>query len=272
MLRALKKNAYKLPNISADRIQDELNKMLLTKYPDKAIKLLQIVGLSKYIFPELDKLIGLKQNKYHKDDAMRHTLEVLKNSPPDIITRLASLFHDIGKYKTMEVIDGEVHFYRHEEIGAHIAKDILKRLKYPKYIQNSVFIMIDNHMRTKQAGDDAKNMSDKAVRKLKQDLGDNLDKTLDLIQSDNMSHSEASSMPNQVKNIKRRLKEVEEKDKKAPKKSPLDGDDIQNILGIGKGPMVGKILTKLGDMYLEDPTLTKEELSEVVKKLYDEYI
>ena len=100
MIRSLKKNAKKLELISSERIQEELNKMLLTKNPDKAIRLLQILGLSKYIFPELDKLIKMKQNKFHKHDAMRHTLEVLKNTPPDLVTRLSALLHDIGKSKT----------------------------------------------------------------------------------------------------------------------------------------------------------------------------
>jgi tRNA nucleotidyltransferase/poly(A) polymerase len=100
MIRSLKKNAKKLQNISSERIREELDKMLLTKTPDKAIRLLQILGLSKYIFPELDKLIKMKQNKFHKYDAMRHTLEVLKNTPPDLVTRLSALLHDIGKAKT----------------------------------------------------------------------------------------------------------------------------------------------------------------------------
>jgi len=100
MIRSLKRNAKKLQNISSERIREELDKMLLTKTPDKAIRLLQILGLSKYIFPELDKLIKMKQNKFHKYDAMRHTLEVLKNTPPDLVTRLSALLHDVGKGKT----------------------------------------------------------------------------------------------------------------------------------------------------------------------------
>jgi len=100
MIRALRKNAKKLPNISSERIQEELNKMLLTDNPDKAIRLLQILGLSKYIFPEMDKLIKMKQNRFHKYDVMKHSLEVLKNTPPDLITRLSALLHDVGKGKT----------------------------------------------------------------------------------------------------------------------------------------------------------------------------
>jgi poly(A) polymerase len=270
MIRSLKRNAKKLDNISSERIQEELNKMMLTDYPDKAIRLLQITKLSKYIFPELDKLIKMKQNKFHKYDAMRHTLEVLKNTPPDLITRLSALFHDIGKGKTKEIIDNDIHFYEHEIIGAHLAKDIMKRLKYPKEIIESVFTIIKNHMRIKQAGDDGK-ITDRALRKLQQDLGPHLSRVLDLINADNLSHADAYNMPNQVSNIRKKYVQIAEKDKDAPKKSPLNGDDVMDILKIEKGPIVGKILKVLGDMYLDDPNMSKEELTEIVKKSYEEF-
>lgn len=269
MLRSLKKNAKKLEFISSERIQEELNKMLLTSNPDKAIRLLQILGLSKYIFPELDKLIKLKQNKYHKHDAMRHTLEVLKNTPQDLIVRLSGLLHDIGKAKTREVIDNEIHFYQHDEIGSYMARDIMKRLRYPKEIINAVATAVENHMRIKSAGDEGKNISDKALRKLKKDLGPHLQQTLDLIHADNISHSEESSMPNQISNIRRRMIEIEEKDKNAPKKSPLSGNDIMEILNIKPGPIVGKMSAILGDIYLSDPNMSREELISIVKSIYD---
>jgi poly(A) polymerase len=110
MIKALKANAHMLKNISAERIQDELNKMLVTKSPDTAVRLLQMTDLNKYVAPELDLLIGLQQNKYHKWDANKHTLEVLKGVPADLKTRLAALFHDIGKWETKTVVDNAVHF------------------------------------------------------------------------------------------------------------------------------------------------------------------
>jgi poly(A) polymerase len=280
MIRALKKNAKQLQIISSERVQDELNKMLLTGHPDKAIRLLQITGLSKYIFPELDKLIKMKQNKHHKYDAMRHSLEVLKNTPPDLVTRLSALLHDIGKSKTREIIDNEVHFYEHERIGAFMVRDILKRLRYPKEIINAVVIAVENHMKTKQSGDKG-DLSDRSLRKLKQDLGPHLQQTLDLIHADNISHSEESNMPNQVTNILKRFADLEERDKQKQKPNPLTGSEVMKILDIKEGPkgpedskmrpIVGKILRLLGDMYLDDPHMSKEELTEIVKKSYEEY-
>lgn len=168
------------------------------------------------------------------------------------------------------IIDHETHFYLHEEIGSHMARDIMRRLRYPREIIDAVGTAVENHMRTKQTGDEG-DISDRALRKLKQDLGPHLEQTLDLIHADNVSHADSANMPNQVSNIRRRFIELEEKDKNAPKKSPLSGDDVMEILGIGKGPIVGKILRLLGDMYLEDPNMTKDELTHIVKKAYDEF-
>ena len=155
MIKALKRNASKLKQISVERVQEELNKMLMTDSPDRAIKLLQITGLSKYVFPELDKLIRLEQNKYHKEDAMEHTLSVVKGTPKNLTTRLMALFHYIGKEATKEVIGKEIHFYNHEKIGAEMAEKILKRLKYPNEIVKAVVLGVRNHMKLKHGGPDS---------------------------------------------------------------------------------------------------------------------
>lgn len=268
MIKSIKKNAKKISYISFERINDELSKMLLTDNPDKAIRLIQFTGLSKYIFPELDKLINLPQNKYHDSDAMTHTLKVLKNTPPDIITRLAALFHDIGKYKTISNDDGEVHFYGHEEMSGYIAADILRRLKYPKTVIRDVVDLIVNHMRTKESGNEG-NMSKRSLRKLKLEMGNNLEKLLDLIHADNISHAKQYCMPDQVENIRKKLKDLDISDNVITGKLPLDGDDIMRILNINKGPMVGKMLDKLKDIYLDNPKITKEEAEKIIKNEYD---
>lgn len=266
MIRSLKRNAKLLDNISKERIQEELDKMLLTDNPDKAIRLLQILGLSKYIFPELDKLIKLQQNKYHKYDAMKHTLEVLRNTPKDLVTRLSALLHDIGKFKTKEVIDSTVHFYEHESVSAYMARDILHRLRYPREICDAVFIAINNHMRIKDIGDEGK-VSDRTLRKLRMDLGPHLEKTLDLIHADNISHADWANMPNQIPNVRKRFDELDIKDKGTLPKPPLDGNDIKEILDV-KGPIVGRISRGLAEMYLNDPHMSREEAIEIIKYLH----
>ncbi len=267
MIKSIMKNSKKITYISFERINNELSKMLMTNEPDKAIKLIQFTGLSKYIFPELDKLIGLQQNKYHDSDAMTHTLRVLKNTPPDLVTRMAALFHDIGKYKTMSNDEGVIHFYDHEEMSGHIASDILRRLKYPNVFIRDVVEIIVNHMRTKSSGNSGI-MTRRSLRKLKLDLGENLDRLLDLIHADNVSHAKEYCMPDQIQNIRKKLKELEEFDGVPIVKPPLNGDDVMRILNIGKGRIVGEIMQKLKDSYLDNPNMTKEEAEELIKKFY----
>jgi len=267
MIKALKRNSHMLKTISEERIVSELNKMLVTKSPDKAIRLLQMTGLNKYVAGELDGLRGLEQNKMHKTDAMKHTLEVLKNTPPELVTRLAALFHDIGKAASKTIVDNEVHFYGHEEISANIVEAILRRLKYPLDIIKKVKTAVANHMRTKGYGKDAEIVSDKAIRKLKADLGDHLQMTLDLVHSDNISHAEDYNMPMQIPKLKDRLKQLENEPTKP--KLPINGNDVMRILKIKPGPMIKELLKMVEDAYFENPALTKNQATAIIKRAYD---
>jgi poly(A) polymerase len=268
MIRSMKKNASKLNNISSERIRDELNKMLVTNSPDKAIRLLQITGLNRHVAPELDGLVGMAQNKYHKDDVMKHTFEVLKMVPPKLETRLAALFHDVGKLQTKSIVDNEVHFYGHEDVSVELAREIMVRLKYPKEVIDKVTTAIGGHMKTKPFGDEG-NMSDKALRKFARSLGDHLEDTLDLIDADNQAHHPNYNMPNQVANIRKKLKTLSSIDVGSPK-LPLNGKDIMNTLGIPAGPVVGKLLALVQDAWDENPKITRDDAIAIVRVGYRE--
>ena len=263
MIKALKRNSKKLSTISYERIRSELDKMLITSHPDKAIRLLQMTGLNKQIAPELDKLIGLKQNKYHDVDAMKHTLRVVKGVKPDVVNRLAAMFHDIGKAKTRTLVNSEIHFYKHEKISAYLTKKILIKLKYPNHIITAVVAAISNHMRTKAFGKDGELASDKALRKFKTDLGDHLEATMDLIDSDNRSHATDYNMPDQVTAIDKRLKKLgATKDITLP----INGDDIMRAFNIKGGPDVGIALVAVKDAWFSNPKITKREALKIAKK------
>ena len=266
MIKALKRNSHMLKTISEERIMSELNKMLVSKSPDKAIRLLQMTGLNKYVAKELDGLRGLEQNKYHKFDALKHTLAVLKNTPPELETRLAALFHDIGKATTKKVIDGEIHFYEHEDVSAEMAEAILRRLKYPLDVIKKVKTAIKNHMRTKQYGGESEGISDKTIRKLKRDLGDHLKTTLDLIHADNISHAEEYNMPMQIPKLRDRLKSLESEPIKP--KLPVNGNDIMKHLKIKPGPVLKILLKQVEEAYFETPALTKKQALAIVKRAY----
>jgi len=171
------------------------------------------------------------------------------------------------KFKSLEelkkeIIKTTIHFYKHEEASAELAKEILTRLKYPNDIIDAVVIAVKNHMRTKASGDKGE-MSDKSLRKLQNDLGNHLELTLDLIDADNISHSKNSNMYNQVSNIKNKLKILKEKDPKIVK-LPLNGFEIQNIFRLTPGEKIGEILKHVQDLYFENPNITKEETINII--------
>lgn len=271
MLLSLKKNAHMIQHISKERIRDEFDKILISPNPDKGIRLIQWTGLSKWILPEWDSLVGLTQNKYHNQTVDRHILSVVKNVPSDLIARLIAAFHDIGKADTKSVIDGEVHFYLHEDIGADIAEKIMKRLKYPMDIINAVKLGIKNHMRLKGSGNEGEIISDKALRKLKFELGEHLENILDVMHADNISHSDDHSMPNQIPGIRKRLSSLSDIPKNQHIKLPVSGNDLIIIFGVRPGPIMKEILKAVEDEFFNNPDMTREEALQIVKDFIDEY-
>jgi len=266
-LNGIKKNAHLINTISSERISDELNKILLSKEPARGLELLKDTGLLSHIIEEFNDAVGMVQNKHHKDDVFGHTVNVLKNTPSDLKTRLMALFHDIGKTLTKTISpDGSVHFYRHEEVGQEIAKKVMGRLKYPNDLINAVVMGIGNHMMLKQGGDNSKGLTDKTLRKFAARVGDNLENILDLIHADNISHSDESSMPNQIINVRKRLQTLNTKidDNKKPK-LPINGQDLLN-LGLKPSPLFRDILNAVEDEWFENPNITKDDAMIIVKK------
>ena len=155
---------------------------MVSKNPDKGIRLLKITGLLQYVIEEFNEAVGMKQNKYHKEDVFKHSMSVLSKTPPDLKTRLIALFHDIGKVLTKTVTpEGSVHFYGHEKASEDMVKNIMTRLKYPNELIDAVASGVKNHMALKHGGDDTSNLSDKSLRKFIAVVGNNLENILDVI-------------------------------------------------------------------------------------------
>lgn len=265
MLKSIQKNAPALKSISAERIQDEFNKMLLTDHPDQALRILSLTGLNKHIIPELDDAKGIKQNEHHEHDVYDHILEVVRHSPKDLTARLAALFHDIGKPVTKTTgDDGRVHFYEHEDVGAGMAKKIMTRLKYPNQKIESVSNIVANHMRLKSAKDDGSGVSDKTLRKFISALGDDLQSALTMMHADNVSHKSTSAMPNQIPKIQSRVKNLM-KAAPAKPKLPVNGHDIMKALNLKPGPEIKNILSAIEDVWYERPELTAADAMKVAK-------
>lgn len=264
MVRAMKRNSSKLKNISFERIRDELDKMLMTGSPHRAIKLLKITGILEYVIPEFKASYKMTQNIHHKHDVFTHSLDVLSKTKPVLVQRLMGLFHDIGKTVTRSVTPTGVHFYGHEYEGAKMVAEIMKRLKYPNELIKQVVLGVNSHMRLKSGGPDSFKLSDKALRKFRVEMGDEIENILDVIHADNISHSEASSMPAQIENIRNRLSKLSVAPEKP--KLPITGEDLKSA-GIKPGPIYSEIMSAVLEKWYENPAISKEEALKIASDL-----
>ena len=262
--QSIKKDAEWITTISSERIQDELGKMLVTSSPDAAIRKLQELGILKYIIPEIDRLKGLVQNKFHDKDAFEHTLDVLKRTNPDLEERLIGLFHDAGKFSTRSETPDGVHFFGHEDVGAKEVEVRLRALKYPLEVIQAIVSGIKEHMYFKQYGDDPVKLSDKSLRKFAMRVGKKIEKVLSVIHADNLSHAPGKELPNQVNIIRQRLKGLDIKTEQPT--LPINGEDIL-AMGVKRGPKIGQILSAVTDAWFENPRITREEAIAIVQRM-----
>ena len=159
-----------IATVSAERMADEFSKLfVLARKPSIGIELLRETGVLQHVWPELLEGVGVEQNQWHAYDCYRHTLATLDASPPgDLVVRLAALLHDVGKPRTK---DGP-HFYRHEQVGADMARDMLERLRFSNDVVERVTHLVRQHM---YVGDPE--LSDPALRRLLRRIGpENLDR------------------------------------------------------------------------------------------------
>ena len=265
----------RLSIITKERIQDELNKMLMCGDPVSAMRLLIETGAMKYVIPELCEMVGLEQNRFHENDAWGHTLKVLdlvSRRPfygvAELEVRMAALLHDVGKTKTKTIDDkGNVHFYRHELVGCDMAEEILRRLKYPNTFIDRVKFLVKNHMLTKQWGDNCEHMKDKKLRKLQNECKRaRFLQLMTLIDADNKSHAIEHTLPNQVYVINKRSDEmVDEGTDMFDYKLPIDGNDVMEAKGIKPGKGVKDCLEYAMKLAYNNPNITKTELLKHIK-------
>ena len=168
--RAMAQAAPLITTVSAERMADELTKLfVLAERPSVGVELLRETGVLAHIWPELLEGVDVEQNEWHAYDVYRHSLATLDAAPPgDLILRLAALLHDVGKPRTKE----GPHFYRHEQIGAELARDMLARLRFSNAVVETVSHLVRQHM---YVGDPE--LSEPALRRLIRRIGvSNLDR------------------------------------------------------------------------------------------------
>ncbi len=271
--RSIIRQAAKLQKISRERVRDEMNKLLLSPHPAKGLDLLVELGLMQWIIPEVLELRGVSQQQtrtVHSKDVYVHVLRVVERSSPRLATRWSALLHDIAKPRTRSVEDNKVHFFGHEDVGAHMAYDILKRLHFDRDFIERVSRIVRLHMRANAYTSD---WTDGAVRRLMLDSGDTFPDLLDLSRADITSYraDKVSRAAARVTELAERCQHLKEEAERVPLKSPLDGNELMALFGRGPGPWLRPIKDHLLGLVI-DGVLSpddKEEAARIAKTLID---
>src|SRR6202049_1908697 len=264
--RSMISQAHKLQKISRERIRDEMNKLLLSDHPAKGLDLLVELGLMQWIIPEVLELRGVSQqplHTIHTKDVYTHVLRVVERSSPRLATRWSALLHDIPKPRTRTVEDGKVHFFGHEDIGARMAQDILKRLHFDRDFIESVSCVVRLHMRANAYESD---WTDGAVRRLMLDSGDDLPDLLDLSRADITSYraDKVSRAAARVSELEERCRRLQEEAERVPLKSPLDGNELMALFGRSPGPWLRPIKDHLLGLVI-DGVLSPDDKEEAAR-------
>lgn len=233
---AIARQAGTLAKISKERIRDEFMKLLLTPNPALGIRLLVDLGLMPFIVPEVLDLRGVSQQPGGRSkDVYEHVLRVVERSPARPASRWAGLLHDIAKPRTRSIENGHVHFFGHEDVGAVMARDILRRLKFDRAFIDYVSRLVRMHMRANSYLPD---WTDGAVRRLMLEAGDALHDLLDLSRADITSYRQdkVSRAEARIDELEKRCAWLKAEAERMPIKSPLDGNDLMELFGRGPGP------------------------------------
>jgi putative nucleotidyltransferase with HDIG domain len=267
---AMKRHAALIETVSAERIADELRKLLeRAERPSVAFRLMEQTGLLEHFLPELHDCVSVDQpGGYHAYDVFEHTLRTVDACPKRFRVRLAALFHDINKPQTKREVDrdGETGatFYGHEMIGARTAKQIMKRLRFSNELIRQISILVERHMFTTD-------VSDKGMRRLIRRVGIPLIfDLLDLRRADVVAQGMGGTTED-VDEFEAAIRA--ELDRRPPfslRDLALDGGDLMRILSIDPGPKVGEILNYLLERVLDEPTYNSpRKLEELAKDYYD---
>jgi poly(A) polymerase len=257
---------HRLEIVSAERIRDEFDKLITVPWPSRGLWFVVDTGLAEEFLPELPAL-RLEQDPIHRHkDVLAHTIAVVENVRPDARpgfefrrTRLAALFHDVGKPKTRSYRDGKgVAFHHHDVVGARMTRERMQALRYPNDDVAAVTNLVELHLRfhTYRMG-----WTDSAVRRFARDAGEQLDELVVLTRCDCTTRNErkAEALARRMDELEARIAELAEEEELASIRPDLDGHAVMTHLGVSPGPVVGQALDFLLELRLDEGPLDEAE-------------
>ncbi len=277
VVEAMRAMAGRIEIISAERIRDELVKLVCAPYPRLGLTLLVETGLAELVLPELPAL-KLERDEHHRHkDVYEHTLTVLEQAidleprlpdgGPDFVTRFASLMHDVGKPRTRRFVDdGTVTFHHHDVVGAKMTRKRMKALRFSNDEIDAVGKLVELHLRFHGYG--SGEWTDSAVRRYVRDAGDQLERLHVLTRADSTTRNKrkAERLQRTYDDLEERIARLSEQEELEAIRPDLDGNQIMAILGIGPGREVGEAYRFLLDLRMDRGPLTEEDATAALRE------
>lgn len=264
-LEAVTVMAPRLAIISAERIRDEVSKLITAARPAQALLGLVKSGLAEQFMPELAHLQMEQDPRHRHKDVLAHSLAVVEKASPRLRLRLACLLHDIGKPDTRRFGPRGASFHHHEVVGARMARHRLEQLRYPRALITDVCRLVELHLRphTLKMG-----WSDAAVRRYVRDAGPLLEDLNELVRCDvtTVNRRRAGAIQNRIDRLEVRIAELKKKEDLDRLRPPIDGHQVMAYLDITPGPAVGEIMRLLLERRIEDGPYSAEEALELVRQ------
>ena len=245
--------------VSAERIRDELCRLVVLDDPSPGLWFLADSGLADQFLPELPAM-RVEQDPIHRHkDVLAHSIAVVRNTSPDLVLRLAALFHDVGKPATRDFGAKGVSFHHHEVVGARMTRKRMKALKFSNDLIEDVSQLVFLHLRFHGYGDDA--WTDAAVRRYVRDAGDLLPKLNELTRCDCTTRNKrkADMLSRRMDRLEERIELLKEQEELDAIRPDLDGQAVMDLLGVGPGRVVGDALRFLLDARMEEGPLGADE-------------
>lgn len=262
---AVREMASRLEIISAERIRDELSKLLRAPVPGESLRYIVESGLADHFLPELPGLAMEQDPEHHHKDVLAHTFAVVDKASPDLVLRLAALLHDIGKPATREFGPGGVTFHHHEVVGARMARRRLRKLRYPKQIVDDVYQLVYMHLRphTLKLG-----WTDSAVRRYVRDAGPLLEPLNELVRCDVTTANKRRELAIQrrIDELEERIDELSAEEELSRLRAPIDGNDVMSYLDMEPGPKVGEIMKLLLEKRIDEGPFTRRDAFDVTRR------